>query len=107
MSRLNKRIEDRRIVNKVRLDESTSISVTAGTFDDYLLNDYDVNGTTTYIGKCKPNGDSWLIQKMVDTSGDLTITWANISNNGGTTTYATAWTNRASLTYNRIGTLTF
>lgn len=76
-------------------------------FKNYKANDVDIDGTTTYMGMCEPNGDVWLLQKIDDSSGDLDITYANISNNGSYTTYSDAWTDRATLTYNDIGSLTF
>lgn len=78
-----------------------------GVFDDYKSNDLDESGSTIYVGQSKPDSESWLIQRMVDTSGDLDMQYANISNNPGSTTYAHAWTNRLTLTYENIGELTF
>lgn len=73
----------------------------------YSTNDVDTVSSTTYVGKALPNSATgWLIQKVVDTSGDLTITYANVSNNGSYTTYSTAWAARLSLTYGAIETLT-
>ena len=77
-----------------------------GVFADYKTNDYDVDGTTSYVGQQKADTGEWLLQKIEDASGDLTITWANISNNALVTTYTDAWTDRATLTYNLIGDLT-
>jgi len=75
-------------------------------FQNYKTNDYDVDGTTSYVGQQEITTGDWLLQKIEDSSGDLTITWANISNNALVTTYTDAWTDRATLTYNLIGDLT-
>ena len=75
-------------------------------FANYKSNDLDIDGTTTYVGQQKVTTGEWLIQKIDDATGDLTITWANISNNALVTTYTDAWTDRATLTYNLIGDLT-
>lgn len=71
-------------------------------FADFKTNEYDVDGSTSYVGMAKPDGDVWLVQRVVDTAGDLEIRWANISNNASRTTFTLAWTNRATLTYNLI-----
>ena len=63
--------------------------------EDYTVN--NVIGTDPlYVGKVRPNG-VWLLMKYGVAAG--TLEYANQGNNVGTTTYATAWTNRASLTY--------
>ena len=81
-------------------------AVGGGVFTNYKTNDYDVDGTTSYVGQQEITTGVWLLQKIDDASGDLTITWANISNNALVTTYTDAWTDRATLTYNLIGDLT-
>jgi hypothetical protein len=52
-----------------------------------------------YVGKTKSNG-TWLVEKFVNATGAKT--YANLSNNSGVADYATAWSNRATLTYNRF-----
>lgn len=54
-------------------------------------------GTTIYIGKLNTFRE-WLVQKL-DTSSGTSMTYATVKNNPSVTSYADAWTNRASLTY--------
>jgi hypothetical protein len=61
------------------------------------------DGATIYVGKTKPNG-TWLVEKFVQSTG--VKSYANLSNNGSTTNYSTAWTNRATLTYGRFDEIT-
>lgn len=56
----------------------------------------EASATITYIGKETRNG-FWLLQK-IDTSSDTVIRYASSVNNSETT-YSSAWTNRASLSY--------
>jgi hypothetical protein len=68
-------------------------------FANYKLFEYDENGSTSYQGQTKYNNNAWLITKYVETGGDITATYANVSNNGSYTTPSTAWTARAVLNY--------
>lgn len=72
-----------------------------GTLDSYVLNDF-ADGNPLYVGKVKSNG-TWLVQRY-SSSGEMR--YANLSNNAGVTTYATAWAGRTGLTYNLFQTLT-
>ena len=74
-------------------------------FANYKTQEVDDNGSTTYVGQVKTTG-AWLLTKIVDASGDLQITYANISNNGASNTFSAAWTNRYSLAYTLISSLT-
>lgn len=70
--------------------------------DPYPLNDLD--GTDPlYIGKATSSG-VWLVQKYSTAAG--TMRYANISNNAGYASYASAWAARAALTYGMFETLT-
>jgi hypothetical protein len=73
-----------------------------GVLDAYALNDL-LEGTPMYMGKAKIDG-TWLIQRFNSSTGEMR--YANVSNNGGVTTYSSAWTNRTTLTYGLIQTLT-
>jgi len=76
----------------------------AGSYDPGNLlysQDIDEVGSITYVGKSKQNG-TWQLTKMVDSSGDLAITYASINNNATKTTYLSAWTDRLTLTYSDI-----
>lgn len=73
--------------------------------DRYITHDVDDASPITYVGKMDKNGN-WLITKITDTSGDLDLVYANVSNNSSYTTYSSAWTDRASLTYADLNTLT-
>jgi hypothetical protein len=68
----------------------------------------DTSTLTTYVGKQSLDGQ-WMIQKIVDTVvGTITTTtleYATVVNNATKTTYANAWTDRATLTYSEIKNL--
>lgn len=74
-------------------------------FLQYQVNDLDTVSTTTYIGKAKVDG-TWLIERIVETGDDLAKDYANESNNATVTTYTAAWTDRLTLTYGEVQTLT-
>lgn len=57
------------------------------------------SATITYVGKSDKDG-VWVVQ-MIDTSSGVAIGWASVTNNPSQITYASAWTNRATLTYGR------
>lgn len=64
------------------------------------INDVDTaSATITYVGKSDKDGN-WCVQK-IDTSSGVAIGWASVTNNPAQITYASAWTNRATLTYGR------
>ena len=74
--------------------------------EKYVLHEIDEpNNSTTYIGKEDVTG-TWLLQLYAESGKTTTITYANISNNGGQATLTAAWTNRATLTYDLIENLT-
>jgi hypothetical protein len=75
-------------------------------FANYKTHEVDDAGTTTYVGSINARSGAWIVQRVVDTSGDLALTYANESNNGSYSTLATAWGNRASLTYTTVDNLT-
>ena len=55
---------------------------------------------TTYIRKQGADtGDTWLIQRIVESGTDTTITFAGVRNNSAITAPTAAWANRASLSY--------
>jgi hypothetical protein len=56
---------------------------------------------TLYVGQ-ETVGGTWLLKKVEDTG----VSYANISNNGAQGTLSAAWTNRVSLTYGDLSTLT-
>lgn len=92
--------------HETRITALEAASGGSNVFELYQTNDVDdAGGGVTYVGKATTAG-KWLLVKSTETTGDITNVYANESNNGGTTTFATAWTNRASLTYGRIETLT-
>jgi hypothetical protein len=66
------------------------------------INIHDVNdlaevGDITYIGIENANAE-WIL-KRIDESSGFAIRYATIANNGGYSTYSSAWTARASLNY--------
>jgi len=72
--------------------------INASIIKNYGVNHYDVDGTTEYVGK-ETNQGVWLIQKIVTSGSDMTMTYATNLNNTSITGYSSAWTNRATLTY--------
>lgn len=65
-------------------------------YGGYSIEDIDqTDGTVSYIGRTRDSDSKWLITKS-ESGG---FTYAQEENNGGTTDYATAWTNRLTLTY--------
>lgn len=87
--------------SSIRIVGSTGQDISSVTAP-YSINNIDDGNTTaniTYIGKVKEDG-TYYIQKINETTSTLPVfTYATVSNNPGTTTYASAWTNRATLTY--------
>jgi hypothetical protein len=70
--------------------------------DAYALN--DLGGTDPlYIGKVRSDG-VWIVQNYSTAAG--TMRYANLSNNQGYPSYASAWAARATLTYGMFQTLT-
>ena len=75
-------------------------------FANYKIYESDEDGTTTYVGTIKATNGAWLITRYVDNGGDITATYANVSNNATRTTPTLAWDNRTTLTYAAVNTLT-
>lgn len=67
------------------------------------VNDVDENGDITYVGIENANAD-WIIKK-IDESAGLSVRYATEDNNGGYSTYSSAWSARASLTYGLYSSL--
>lgn len=76
--------------------------VTTNALGEYNVNDMEVSGAVTHVGKEDPDGN-WYIQKIDESSG-TSIRYATIKNNANYTTYSTAWTDKASLSYDTYGT---
>lgn len=77
-------------------------SVAGGGLESYAVNDFD-DGDPLYVGKAKSDG-TWLVQRYA-TATD-TLRYANVSNNAGYATYASAWAARTSLAYGTFQELT-
>lgn len=57
----------------------------------------------TYVRKAGADaGDTWLIQRVVESGTDTTITYAGVRNNAGVTTATGAWIERAGLVYGEL-----
>jgi hypothetical protein len=61
------------------------------------VNDVEEVGDITYVGIENANAE-WTIKKIDESSG-ISIRYATITNNGGYSAYSSAWSARASLTY--------
>ena len=68
----------------------------------YAINNF-LDGTPMYIGKVSADG-RWLLMSYNAPTG--VMQYANVSNNAAYTTYAAAWTDRASLTYAAYSAIT-
>jgi hypothetical protein len=97
---------DRELNKFTEVDGKAAIDVkivssleSSGTYQTNNLEDSE----PLYVGKSKPNG-TWLVEKFVNATGAKT--YANLSNNLSVATYSDAWTNRATLTYNRFDEIT-
>lgn len=80
------------------LDDPLEVSVVAGgSVSNYATILDEASATITYVGKAAPGTATasalWQIQK-IDTSGDLTIKWAD-----GNADFDNVFDNRASLSY--------
>ena len=76
--------------------------VTTNAMGEYITNDVvEPSATLTYVGKEDADGD-WYIQS-IDTTSGTSIRFATEANNPTYITYATAWTDRATLTYGTYG----
>lgn len=68
----------------------------------------DASNNTTFVGKQRKDG-TWLVQEIAETSvgakTSTAIRYASILNNATKTTYGSAWTDRATLTYSEIKNL--
>lgn len=92
--------------HETRIDTIEATSGGGNVFELYQVNEVDdAGGGVTYVGKANTSGD-WLIEKLTEASGDITKVYANLSNNVSFGTFSSAWTNRATLTYGQIQTLT-
>lgn len=73
-------------------------------FANYKTQQYDESVGVSYVGKVKTSGE-WLISKIDDLDPDLTVNYANESNNVTMISFNLAWTNRAVLNYTLISNL--
>ncbi len=71
-------------------------------FDKYNLNNLE-DAIPLYAGFADSTG-KYLIKRFNESTGSMD--YANISNNPSVTTYADAWTNRATLTYSKFHEIT-
>lgn len=86
---------------------SHPLAHTTRTHDEFVMNDMDNEDTTTgviYIGQESLEGD-WYINKIDKTDPTaITSRFASRKNNPTYKTYASAYTNRATLTYDTLFT---
>lgn len=83
----------------------SSVDTKLTNLSNYIFHDLDDTSGTIYIGTLVSN-NKYLIKKLVETGPDISILYANVSNNPGSTTYASAWSSRLTLNYNFIYNLT-
>jgi|GEM_PF-5584177 len=71
-------------------------AVKTSVYEGYTVQDWDqTDGTASYIGRSRDSDSKWLVTRSVPGG----FTYAQIENNGATPDFATAWTNRLTLTY--------
>lgn len=70
----------------------------------YITHYVSESGTTTYVGKMKFDG-TWLIQEIEESGVNVTIQFANISNNPSKADLDSAWADRVNLVYANLNTL--
>jgi len=69
----------------------------------YQVSDTEQISSILYAGFVKPNTDIWLVKKVDESVyGTTSVYYAAIDNNPSILTYADAWTNRLTLTYDLI-----
>lgn len=96
---------DREPLIGLKEEEVLALIRSENVFANYKAHEIDEAANITYVGNIHVEG-RYLMQKLVDTSGDLEISYANLSNNPAQTTFSLAWTNRAILNYTLISNLT-
>lgn len=87
---------------------SMAIGDVLGSYATQDVDEFTTGNGGYYIGKLKPDG-KWLLLKVTKTSAtedDYEIDYANVSNNGGYSTYAIAWANRTVISYTNLDNLT-
>ncbi len=72
---------------------------------NYLVQDLDDLPGTLYTGAALVDG-TYLIKKIATTGSQTTVRYANISNNATKITYLQAWTDRATINYTYLFSLT-
>jgi len=82
-----------------KLEVNASVTATVdAVVDKWNVNDIDeASATVTYIGQEEKEG-GWYLKK-IDTSSQVVFTHASVTNNPSILTYSSAWTSRASITY--------
>lgn len=95
------------VINPSTEDTLTDVKNRLNAVKAYSLADYDDYTTTnvTYVGKMKSDG-TWLFIKVDKTGNFKSFRYANISNNATKTTYALAYSDRTTLTYDYFNILT-
>ena len=82
-----------------------TLTPTNSPLDKYKIQDQDASGTVKYYGFAFASGQYYLLKQDTTTSTP-TYRYANVGNNGTYTTYTSAWTGRAALTYDYLFNLT-
>lgn len=81
-----------------RASEATLLEVASEVSFKNKLLQVDTVGSTTYLGYANPgtatSAATWAIKKIVETSNDVSITWAD-----GTSDFDNVWDDRLILTY--------
>ena len=94
--KLYQNIGEKQIINTATVADQTPAA--EGTLIKSLsFHDLAVVSKDTYVGYS--SSDVWLVAKTTETGQDLSTRYAKLENNASRTTYALAWANRITLTY--------
>lgn len=83
-------------LQKVRLSVDANGVLKSTT--SFQVNDFEELTDILYVGMENADG-TWWLKKLDESSTPSTLQHATVKNNPSTTSYTTAWTNRATLTY--------
>ena len=88
-------------LSKIKIIDASGNQITSfggAETNNYKANDIEeASSTLTYVGK-EDSAGNWLVVKIDESSG-TSVQYATESNNSGIYDYSTAWSGRASLTY--------
>ena len=94
--KLYQNIGEKQIINTSLVKDETP-SASGALIKSLSFHDLAVLSKDTYVGYS--SSEVWLVAKTTETGQDLSTRYAKLENNATRTTYADAWANRLTLTY--------